>query len=185
MVKITVSGHTGAGKTTFCRLLSKKLGYSHYYMGGIIRKLAAERGMKTEEFYRELSSDPDLERQLDFYQKKLGEQEDNFIMEGRTSFYFIPNSIKVFLSVHPKVGAERIYREKLGSNERNEVVHGSIEETARANEERVADEKKRYMQLYGIDHRHPQHFDCHIDTTGLAPDEVVEEFLSRYPQLKA
>ncbi|MFH1638236.1 MAG: AAA family ATPase [Candidatus Woesearchaeota archaeon] len=184
MVKITVSGHPGAGKTTFCKILSERLGLNHYYMGGIIREMASRKGKKLEEFYKSLSNDPEGERKLDFYQKELGEKEENFIMEGRTSFFFIPDSIKIFLSVRPEVGAERIHNEKKGENKRNENNYETIEETLKANNGRLEEEKRRYMQLYGIDHHDPKNFDYHIDTTYLNPEEVVEEFLNSYSFLK-
>ncbi|NCN22588.1 hypothetical protein GW934_03820, partial [Candidatus Falkowbacteria bacterium] len=59
--------------------------------------------------------------EVDEYQKKLGETEDNFIIEGRTSWYFIPNSLKIYLDVSLEEGAKRIFLSLKAKNERNEA----------------------------------------------------------------
>ncbi len=181
MAKITVTGQIGAGKTTFCKLLKEKTDYERMRMGKIFRRMAGDTPI--EEFYENLKNDPDAEKKIDDEQRSYGEKNDNFIMDGRISYLFIPDSIKVFLTVDPMEGARRVYLEKQGDTERKEAKVSSIEDQLRMHEERAATERERYKSLYGIDHHDLKNFDCVIDTTSLTPEEVVEEFLKKYPNL--
>ena len=68
---ITIGGNVGAGKTTLAARLSKALGYDELYIGGIMREIAAERGITIEDFYARLKQEPELERSIDERQRKL------------------------------------------------------------------------------------------------------------------
>ena len=130
---ISISGDPGSGKSTIAKMLSEKLGMKRYYMGGILREQAKKRNMTLEDYYALGESDETIDKNLDNYQKKLGETEDNFIIEGRTSFYFIPHSLKIYIAVDEKVGAERIWKELQKKNERNEADNlTSIEDLIKA-----------------------------------------------------
>lgn len=58
---------------------------------------SAKRGMTLAEYNKLGETDPSTDIEVDEYQKKLGETEDNFIIEGRTSWHFIPHSLKFLL----------------------------------------------------------------------------------------
>ncbi|HTW96183.1 MAG TPA: AAA family ATPase, partial [Candidatus Methylomirabilis sp.] len=117
---VSISGAEGAGKSTIAKMLAAKLGWPRYYMGGISREKAREHGMTLEEYNKWGETDPRRDREIDDYQKKLGETQDNFIIEGRTSWHFIPQSFKIFLDISFEEGAKRIFGALQKDNSRNE-----------------------------------------------------------------
>ena len=89
---ITIAGDPGSGKSTIARMLAAKLGLMYYSIGAKRRMMAEEREMTLEELNQLGEKEDFTDREVDEWQKKLGETRDGFIMEGRTSFFFIPNS---------------------------------------------------------------------------------------------
>ena len=172
---ISISGMPGAGKSTVAKIISKKLGFKRFYMGGIIRKMAKEKGLTLEEFYIQ---NKDVDKLIDDYLVKLGQEEDNFIAEGRTAFYFIPHSIKLYLDINPKKGAARIFEELKNKNERNEKNYKNVNEVLEGINKRVAAEVGHYVNVHD-----KSNYDFVLDTTNLTIDEVLEKllnFISKY-----
>jgi cytidylate kinase len=171
---ISFSGMAGAGKSTVAELLSKKLGIKRYYIGGMRRDMAKKRGMTLEEYNKLGETDISTDKEVDLFQEELGKKEDDFIIEGRTSFHFIPHSIKIFLDVDPYIGAKRIFSAKNQKASRNESESASIEELMIKNKERADCDRKRYKKYYGISDCYDKHnFDYVLDTTNLSPNEIV------------
>jgi len=173
---ITITGLPGSGKSTAADALAKQFNLKRYYMGGIRRDAAKERGLTLEEFNKIGESEDWTDKMVDDYQKKLGETENNFIIEGRTSFFLIPNSLKIFLDVDLKIGAERIFKEIQNSIEdkRNEGKFNSVEETLESLKNRVSSDTKRYQKYYKINVLDPKQFDVFLDTTNLNAKEVIQ-----------
>ncbi len=172
---ITISGLPGSGKTTLGKKLADKLAWSFYSMGGLRRQKAQEKGLTLAEYNKLGETDPETDLEVDRYQEQLGKTEDNFIIEGRTSWHFIPQALKIFLTVDSQVGAERIwYHLQQQDNERNEDHHlDSIEAVLISNEERLASDRKRYQKYFNLDVYDQSHYDLVLDTTKLTPDEVL------------
>lgn len=176
---ISISGAAGSGKSTIGKMLAKKLNFKRYYIGGLRRKLAAERGLTLAEYNKLGESDPSTDLEVDEYQKKLGQAEDNFIIEGRTSWRFIPYSVKIYLNVDEQVGAQRIFQDLKTNPRRNEAKNlNSVEDVLQSNRERVRSDKKRYQKYYGFDAYDTKNYDLVINTTRKTPAEVTEEILS-------
>ncbi|MBI5881383.1 cytidylate kinase family protein [archaeon] len=151
-MRITISGMPGSGKTTVAKVLSEKLRLKHYHIGAMRRDIARQRGITLNELNKIGESDPSTDKVVDDYLINLGKTEDNFIAEGRTASYFIPNSVKIFIAVDVRVGAERIMKdaiEKGKAQERNEKVASSIDEQAKLLQERIDSDKLRYKRYYG------------------------------------
>ena len=175
---ITICGDAGSGKTTVAKILAARLGYKSYYIGGLRREMAREKGMTLEEYNELGEKDPSTDRDVDEYQEKLGKEEDNFVIQGRTSFHFIPHSIKVFIGVDPDVGAKRVWSHlKEEPHERNEGRLQSVEEVQASIKKRVASDQLRYQKYYQLDVYDRSHFDLVIDSTHLSAVEVVEKIL--------
>ncbi len=171
---ITISGIAGSGKSTVAKLLAKRLGYKHYSIGDLMRKIAKERGISLLELSKLAETDKCIDEELDKKQIELGKTEDNFVIDSRLGFHFIPKSIKVFLEVDISEAAKRILKEKR-EHETYKDVKESIEQIKR----RMESEDKRYRKYYNVDYRKRENYDIIIDTTSLTPEEVVDEILKR------
>ena len=90
------------------------------------------------------------------------------IFEGRLSWYFIPNSFKIFLTVDVKTAAERTLKNRAERQDEKQVT--SVFEAEQAVLQRLASDKKRYLQYYGIDYTKLENYDITIDTTNLKID---------------
>jgi len=172
---ISISGTPGAGKSTVAKLIAEKLGFKHYYMGGLIRKMAKEKGQTLEEFY---ANNTDVDKLIDDYLVNLGKKEDNFIVEGRTAFHFIPHSVKLYLDVDLKEGARRIFEESKEKNERNEKKYNNEEEAEENIKKRLATEAEHYGKLYNLNVHDKSHYDFVLETTNLSIEEVKEKLLN-------
>ncbi len=169
---ISLSGNQGSGKSTLAQKLAVALGWKRYYIGGLRREAAQRRGLTLAEYNQLGETDPQTDLEVDEYQKKLGETEDNFIIEGRTSWYFIPHSLKIFLKVDELEGARRILEEQRQGEDKN---MSSLEDVLASVRKRQESDHKRYQKYFGIDAYNPANFDYIIDTTKLSEQEVFDE----------
>jgi cytidylate kinase len=166
---ITISGSAGSGKSTIAKYLAKKLNWQRYYIGGLRRKKAKDLGMTLSEYNKLGEKDPRTDIEVDEYQKEIAAKEDNFIMEGRTSWYFIPNSIKIFIETDEKTGAKRIFLDLEENKDRNEGNGLRTEkDVLESVQERVKSDKKRYKKYYGIDVYDKKNYDYVINTSNLS-----------------
>jgi CMP/dCMP kinase len=179
---ITITGDPGSGKSTIAKKLSEKLNYEHYYIGQIRRDAAKKRGMTLTEYNEYGETHPETDIEVDDYQKNLGKEKDNFIIEGRTSWFLIPHSIKLYVAVDPKEGAKRVFGHLQEDNMRNED-NGlkTVEDVLRSHKKRAESDNLRYKKYYKKDCYNKNNFDLVIDTTNLNPDETFNHAL-RYIQ---
>ncbi len=175
---ITISGTLGAGKSTVAEKLSKELGYKRYYIGQIRRDMAKEKGMTIEEYNAYGEKHPETDKDVDDYQKQLGQTDDNFIMEGRTSWFLIPQSLKIYIKVDSWEGARRIFEDLQIKNTRNEGVGlDTIEDVLKSNQKRMKSDDFRYKKYYKKNCFDETNFDFVIDSTDMTPEEVLEQIL--------
>ena len=177
---LTIGGVAGSGKTSVAKILAEKLGLTFYSMGGLRAKMASERGLTIDQLNVVGEEDKTTDTNVDDYQKRLGETEDNLLIEGHISWYFLPKSFKVFLTCDPKESAQRIYKARHATEERNdEPVYESLEHTEQEIAKRKASDSLRYQKFYGVaDHQDPSHYDLVIDTTSLqGPEATASEIL--------
>lgn len=179
MTIITITGTPGSGKSTIAQLLAKRLGYKHYSMGDLQRKLALKHGMSLAELQQKNLEGEFTDKEVDEYQTKLGEEEDSFVIDSRLGFHFIPESIKLFVDANEELRAKRLL-ERESVAERAE----SLEHAISLNRERVENEKLRYQQKYGIHPYRKEAYDLILDTTGKQGEEMVEEILAAFPELQ-
>lgn len=170
---ITISGQPGSGKSTAATLLAQRLGYRHYSIGDLRRRMAAERGI-TLAALNTLGETTDFtDRKPDEYQRHLGEAEDNFVIDSRLGFYFIPHSVKVFLKADLAVRAQRVFQD-----DRNAEQFATLRGAATTLHEREASDTRRYRKYYHIDWTDEKNYDLVVDTTALPPEDIVEHVLA-------
>lgn len=169
---ITISGLPGSGKSTVARRLAQALDWPSYGMGQLWRDLARERGLTLPELQRQAEADPALDRSVDDKVRSLAQQ-DNVIIESRTAYHFVPRSFKIFLTVDPAEGARRIFNDLQNNSQRNEGDNlQSVTDVRQANERRMASDRRRYGQYYGIDVFDTSQFDFVLDTTDKTAEQV-------------
>lgn len=169
-MKITIGGMPGSGKTKIGTLVAKKIGYPFYSMGDIRRELAQKRGLTISQF-NNLKENTDKE--VDDFQRELGKKKKDALFEGRLSFFFIPDSLKIYLDCDMRVAAERIFNADRATEEKS----GTVDETLERLDERVDNDRKRYRKYYGVDCYDKKHFDYVIDTSRLSIAEVENKVL--------
>ncbi|MBU0628744.1 MAG: cytidylate kinase family protein [Nanoarchaeota archaeon] len=171
---ITISGIAGSGKSTVAKLLAKKLNLKHYSVGDFMREIARERGITLLELSNIAEKDNTIDKELDKKQIELGKKEDNFVIDSRLGFHFIPNSIKIFLDADIEEAAKRILKEK-----REHEQYKDIQESIEKIKTRIASEDKRYMEYYSVDYHNKGNYEIVIDTTNISPDEVADIIVNK------
>ncbi len=182
---ITLSGLPGAGKSTLKNLLAERLGLKKYSMGDLRGKMAEDRGMTIDELNKLGETEAFTDKDVDEYQRKLGETEEDFVIDGRLSWYFIPKSFKVFLDVDPLVAAERILTDrKANPNRSDEPEYQSVEEVKNTIATRLASDQARYQKWYGIDFLNRSKYDLVIDTSQIGTKETLGKVLDAVKNLR-
>ena len=178
---ITLSGQLGSGKSTVGKLLAKKLGYTFYSTGNAQRKIAAERGLTTLELNKLSMTDSSIDAQIDSIFKELACQDDNFVVDSRLGFFFIPSSLKVKLNVETKVAAERIFNDP---NRSEEKKYSSVQDAESALLNRRALEVERFKKLYHVDIDNEANFDLIIDTSYKTPEEIANLIIEKFQKFQ-
>jgi CMP/dCMP kinase len=171
---ITISGQAGSGKTSTGRALAKKLKYQFYDIGTLRKMAAKKRGMTIEEYNKYGMTHPETDIEADAEAIKLGKTEDNFVIQGRVAYCFIPNSLKVYLTVSPDVAAKRILLDKDNPERNSQSKVSSISEIKKLCVERDKSDVLRYKKIYGIKNfNDKKNYDLVIDTSKLTIEQVV------------
>ncbi|MDD2678572.1 MAG: cytidylate kinase family protein [Candidatus Nanoarchaeia archaeon] len=171
-MKITITGDVGSGKSTVAKLAAKELKLKYYSTGMMFRKLAADMQISLKELGERAKADKRIDKRIDDYQKKLGQIEDDFILEGRLGFHFMPESIKICLRVKTEEAAKRIILES-----RSDEKFKDLAEATESIKLRRKMERERYKDLYGIDIENNDNYDLIIDTTKIPAVEVAQKII--------
>ncbi len=174
---ITISGTPGAGKGTAAQLLSRKLKIPAYSIGDIRRSLAKDRGMTLEQFNRYGETYPETDRDVDRWQGTIAKRKKVGIFDGRVSYYFIPQSFKVFLRCDKRVGAWRVMHDP-AKKRKNEADHSTIKKTMASLRRRAASDARRYRAFYGISIFDRSQYDLVLSTTNKTPEQVARAIMA-------
>ena len=171
---ITISGKAGSGKSTVAKEIAKKLELKHYSIGDLMRQMAKEKNISLSELGELAEKDDSIDKELDKKQIEL-KNEDNFVIDGRLTGFFIPNAtVKVFLDCDEKVRAERILKDERKDESSKDAVE--VVEKIKAREQ---SERKRYKQYYDADYYDKKLYDLVVDTTNLSVEEVVNKIMEK------
>ena len=138
-----------------------------------MRKMAHDRGLSLLELSALAEKDKSIDKELDEWQIHLGKREDNFVIDARLGFYFISQSLKIFLDVDIDEGARRTFEEKRAHEREN----ATLQQTKNNILTRIKSEQQRYRALYGLDYFDPKHYDLVVDTTRITFPEVLKKVL--------
>ncbi len=172
---ISFGGLPGAGKSGIAERLADELGWPHYDLGKVRRQCAHDRGMTMEEYNTLGETDPSTDTDVDNYQAKLGREQDNFVIVGRTSWHFIPHSLKIFLKARTEVGAQRIIKDLKSRNEPNIK---SLDDMMGVLKRRYASDSKRFKEYYGIELYDDNHYDWTFDTSDVDQETAYQTVLA-------
>lgn len=166
---VTLSGDIGGGKSSVARILTAALGFQLISAGGLQREIASSMGLTTLQLNELSSADRSVDDKIDSRTRWLGENSDRIIVDSRLAWHFIPGAYKVFLSVDPKVGAERVF-----DASRSDEKHNSLAHALENNRLRTELEASRFKSLYGIAMRDYRNYDLVVDTSYVSPQEVAD-----------
>ena len=170
---ITIAGNLGSGKSTVAKILANELGYKHYSMGDLQRSIAKKRGITLVELQKLEEKDPSIDKEVDQTQVDLGKQEDNFVIDSRIGWHFIPHSVKIFLKVSDQEAARRIFNQK----REDEKYNKTLEQTLSGIKSRKTSELKRFKEYYNLDYEDVSNYDLVVDTTKINPAQVAQKVL--------
>ncbi len=148
---VAISGKSGCGNTTVSRLTAEKLKFR--VVNFTFKNLAAELGMKFEELCNLAEEDPKYDRIIDKRQVELASKED-CVLASRLAIWMMKEAqLKVYLNVPEEIRAKRIHEREGGSFEK--IFAETVERDKR--------DRKRYLELYGIDNDRYDFVDMVID----------------------
>ena len=182
---ITITGFPGSGKSTLGKGIAKALGFKHYSAGDLLRQISKEREMSLMQIHHEMDKNSKIDIELDKRTEKLARKEDNFVIDGRMAWHFVPKSVKIFVKVDLEKAAERVFEDTCGGKkERAEESYNiSIEETEKNMRQRMEMNKARYLKLYNVDYLDEKNYDLIVDTTKNSIDKTRENVLMEIKRL--
>jgi cytidylate kinase len=171
---ITITGKLGSGKSTVAKKLVELYGFEIFSTGAILRAAAAERGMDVLELNKELSAKLDSDRSMDdlidntTIRVATERKNDKLIFDSRMAWHFVPGAFKVFVTVDPRVAAERVMKDPRPGEPAEDV-----DELCAELVERSKVEQARFQALYGVDYYDYNNYNLVVDSSNRTPDEIV------------
>lgn len=176
---ISFSGDEGSGKSTAAQKMTDKLNIPRFYMGQILRDMAKSKGLTILEYVQSGENDPNVDKEVDDYMLKLSQENKNCVIESRTAFHIIPDSIKIYLKVGSEQGAKRIFKQLQEENTRNEIKNKlTLAEVIKKIKDRRKTDDSRYKKYYGVNIRDEKNYDYVLDTTDLSIDQVFQKIIA-------
>ena len=159
---ITIGGSIGSGKTTLAKELAKKYKLKHISAGMVMRNMAEKMGMSIEEFSKYAEGDPDIDMEIDRQQKKMAK--GDCVVDGRLSAYFLDPDLRVWLTAPLKVRIQRTAKrdKKIKEDAKTALIN------------RENSEKRRYMEIYGINLDDMTNYDVVINTETFDVKTIVD-----------
>ncbi|MCU0660580.1 MAG: cytidylate kinase family protein [Candidatus Pacebacteria bacterium] len=177
---ISINGFPGSGKSSTANGVAKALDYKRFSSGDFMRNAAISKGVSLNAFSSMAEKDPSIDYMIDAEVKRAGTME-NLVIDSRLAFHWIPESFKVYLVLPSEIAKERVLN-NLKENElrkRSEYAP-TRDEVYQKITERLASEKKRYKELYNIDHTDKNNYDLVVDTNTNTLEEVIQLVVKEY-----
>ena len=161
---IAVSGLSGSGKNTLGSLLAKKLGYT--LVCPTFKDLAKAENIPLLEFQKKAEKDPNIDKKFD---KLLKDQakEGNCVVTTWLGPWMVEPDISIWVFAPDKIRAKRL-GDRDGMNIDEAMEHMSMRDSGN---------RKRYLNLYGIDIYDQSGFDICLNSGIYNPQELLEMVL--------
>ncbi len=167
-MKVTLFGLAGTGTSSTGKAVADKLGLEFLSTGNMFRAQAKELGLTINELDKLSLTDPVYDKMLDQKIADYGKNNDNFIIESRMAWFFVPDSIKIKLHCDFDTRLARVAS-------RDNV---SLDDARRLTLEREDAIFDRYARYYGVtDCQADVNFDLVIENTNLPFSEVVDRVI--------
>lgn len=173
---ITLSGNIASGKSSVGKALAEKLKIKHYSTGDFMREIAKEQGITLQELGEKAEKTNEIDRMIDNMTIELSKKKDNFLMDSRLAWYFIPSAVKIYLYAGKREQIRRISKD-LKANKRAEENIKEAKDILERIKQREDSERKRYMQYYGIDYHEKHFYDYWQNTNGKTVTQSVNEII--------
>jgi cytidylate kinase len=161
-IKIAVSGKSGCGNTTVCRIIAERLGLR--FINFTFRSLAQERNISFKEVLESAAKDDSWDREVDSRQVQLARENGGCVLGSRLAIWMLEEAdLKIVLTAKPETRAARIVKRE----------GGNLEAVAAFTAERDIHDHNRYLRIYNIDNDNYQFADIVIDTDNLEPDSIA------------
>jgi CMP/dCMP kinase len=172
---ITISGLPGSGKSTVGRLLAEQIGYKFYSVGDFRGEMAQKLGLTIDELNKVGQKEFWTDQKADDWQKKIGQTENNVVIDGWLAFHFVPKSFKIFIEVQPKFAAHRIFINQRPDEKYLDSEAGVAEQISH----RLEETRNRLLKYYQVDFLNKDYYDLIIDSTNISPEEVTDKIIKK------
>lgn len=161
-MRIAISGHSGCGNTTATTNVGKALGLS--IVNYTFRDLAKELGMSFEDLHRDAPGNFIFDYLTDLKCIRAALNE-NIVLGTRLAAWLMEADLRIWLHAPLEARARRI-------NKRESEKEASYESVLYKTMKRDEQNRKRYLQLYGLDIHDHSDFDITINTEKLTAEQV-------------
>lgn len=171
---VTIDGPSGAGKGTLAEQIGETLDLPVYSAGDFFREIADEKGMTVEELSEKAEKKTDLEVDRRTLRKGL---EKDCVIESRIAGRVLGDraDLKIYITAEIEERARRSLKDLQEGKRKDEKEAESLEESREKVEKRDEDNRRRYMDYYGIDTRNLEIYDVVIDNTEMSVEEQRDE----------
>jgi len=172
---ITITGDVGSGKSTVGKIIADSLGFTHISTGAILREIALRRGLTIIQINEALIKEREIDEEIDSHIQRISSEESRLVLDSRMAWYFSKNAFKIYVTVDPNVGAQRVIKDN-----RSNEVHHDIVDAVKNNLKRKSLEDKRFKRLYGVRCDEFQNFDIVVDSTWVEAIHVANVVFEEY-----
>ncbi len=165
-MRVAISGKSGCGNSTVSRLVAERLGLR--LINYTFRNLAAEHGVSFAALHARAGRDLSIDRTLDRRQLAAAAGGD-CVLASRLAIWLLADAeLKVYLTAPPAVRARRIARRE----------RAPFAAALGSTNERDANDRQRYLELYRIDIDDCAPADLIVDTTANDQFQVASAIVS-------
>ncbi|NBO37539.1 cytidylate kinase [bacterium] len=161
-MRIAISGHSGCGNTTATTNVGKALGLD--IVNYTFRDLARELGMSFDDLHKEAPSNYIFDYLTDLKCIRAALKE-NIVLGTRLASWLMDADLRIWLHAPLEARARRINQRE---SEKGATYEAVLYKTLKRDEQN----RKRYLQLYGLDIHDHADFDITINTEKLAAEQV-------------